>query len=481
MEAAVYPEVALRENRSAVGQSGVVLAGGLALLVVAALWFGGRGSLLRMALPAMAMLVAVILYISRPILYVQYTLWVWFLTPLARRIVDWRFEYTDPNFVLLAPFLVSGVAGLTLLRPSVRANIRIPVAFVLCGSAVVYGFIVGMVQHPSGETIYGFVNWLCPLLFGIHLYINWHRYNEYRAAITNTFLWGILIMGLYGTYQFFFPPTWDTFWLTNVQYQAPNPSFGQPEPFAVRVWSTLNAPGPFANTMMVGLLLLLVTRSAVKLPAAVAGYLSFLLSGVRTAWLSWSVGLVLILKNANPRVIVRLFLSIILVLVCLVPLVADPRVATVVGDRLRTFTDLGHDESFGGRMDMYRILATEAVENPFGLGLSNMTMTRQGMPIDSGFLTAFFSLGWLGSLLLAIGTVSLFLGKPQNLEKNDEFARAGRVIMIAMLAQLVGGNIFTGINGAIFWMFAGLHLSASHRYQVQAEHLSLSALAQETM
>jgi hypothetical protein len=481
MEAAVYPEVVLGDNRGVAWSSGVVLAAGLAILVVGGLWLGGRGTLLRMALPAMATLVAVILYISRPILYVQYTLWVWFLTPLARRIVDWRFEYTEPNFVLLAPFLVSGVAGLTLLRPSVRANVRIPVAFALCGSAIVYGFIVGMVQHPSGETVYGLVNWLCPLLFGLHLYINWHRYDEYRTAISRTFLWGILVMGLYGTYQFFFPPDWDTFWLTNVQYQASNPSFGQPEAFAVRVWSTLNAPGPFANTMMVGLLLLLVTRSAGKLPAAVAGYLSFLLSGVRTAWLSWGVGLVLILKNANPRVIVRLFLSIILVLICLVPLVADPRVATVVGDRLTTFTDLGHDESFGGRMDMYRTLATEALENPFGQGLGNMTMTRQGIAIDSGFLTAFFSLGWLGSLLLAIGTVSLFLGQTQNLEKSDEFARAGRVIMIAMLAQLVGGNIFTGINGAIFWMFAGVHLGASHRYQVQAEQLTLPALAQETI
>jgi hypothetical protein len=132
-------------------------------------------------------------------------------------------------------------------------------------------------------------------------------------------------------------------------------------------------------------------------------------------------------------------------------------------------------------MDMYRTLATEALENPFGQGLGNMTMTRQGMAIDSGFLTAFFSLGWLGSLLLAIGTVSLFLGQTQDLEKSDEFARAGRVIMIAMLAQLVGGNIFTGINGAIFWMFAGVHLSASHRYQVQAEQLRLPALAQETI
>jgi hypothetical protein len=473
IEAPGYPEVILADNRSEVRSSGLVVAAGLAVLVIGALWFGGRAQLLRMALPAMAMLVAVVLHARRPILYVQYTLWVWFLTPLLRRIVDWRFEYTDPNFVLLTPFLVSGVAGLTLLRPDIRPKVRIPVAFVLCGSGILYGFIVGMVVHPSGETVYGLVNWLCPMLFGLHLYLNWHRYGEYRAAITRTFLWGVLILGIYGIYQFFLPPAWDTYWLENVQYQAVNPSFGQAEALAIRVWSTLNAPGPFANIMMVGLLLLFIVRAPLKLPAAVAGYFSFLLSGVRTAWLSWVIGFLLILKNVQPRVVARVFLSVLLLLVCLLPLLADPRVASVVGDRVKTFTDLGHDESFSGRLDMYRILAIEAIENPFGHGLGNMTMTRQGIPIDSGFLTAFFSLGWLGTLLFAIGALSLFLGGPRNLEKGDEFVGASRAIMIAMVAQLVSGNIFTGINGAVFWMFVGLNLCTSHRLRAdQAGSLS---------
>src|SRR6266852_1783879 len=103
-----------------------MLVAGLALLIVGGLWFGGQGLLLRVALPAMALLVGVILYASRPILYVQYSLWVWFLTPLVRRLVDWRFGYTDPNIILLAPFLVAGIAGLTVLRSGRSANTRMP-------------------------------------------------------------------------------------------------------------------------------------------------------------------------------------------------------------------------------------------------------------------------------------------------------------------------------------------------------------------
>jgi len=150
-----------------------------------------------------------------------------------------------------------------------------------------------------------------------------------------------LILGIYGIYQFFMPPTWDRVWLENGRIGQISPSFGQPEPLRVRVWSTMNSPAPFANAMMAGLLLLLMIRSTLKLPAAVAGYLAFLLSMVRTAWLGWLIGFFLMLKNINPRVIIRIFLSAVVLLVCLLPLLNDPRLATVIGDRVKTLTDLG--------------------------------------------------------------------------------------------------------------------------------------------
>ena len=101
--------------------------------MIAALWFSGHSQLLRVAIPAAAFFVGVVLYFSAPIRYVEYSLWLWFLTPLVRRLVDWRFGYTEPNMVLLAPLLVSSVAGLTSVLPRSRANSRLPPAFILCG------------------------------------------------------------------------------------------------------------------------------------------------------------------------------------------------------------------------------------------------------------------------------------------------------------------------------------------------------------
>jgi hypothetical protein len=176
IEARAYPAIAPAENRSPIRSVGIGLAVGLSVVVVAALCFAGNAQLLRGAIPIAALLVALALYFIKPVLYIQYSLWVWFLAPLARRIVDWQFGYADPNLVLLAPFLVSGIAGLTLVLPGRRKNTGIPAVFVLCSTAILYGFVVGVVVRPSAETVYGLLNWLCPLLFGVHIYANWPSY-----------------------------------------------------------------------------------------------------------------------------------------------------------------------------------------------------------------------------------------------------------------------------------------------------------------
>jgi hypothetical protein len=434
------------------------LASVLSVFVVAGLWAIGRDQLLRMAIPVMATVIGAALYFSRPILYIQFTLWVWFLAPFVRRVVDWRFGYADPNLILVAPLLVSALAGLTVVIPRGRGSTRIPAAFVLGGSAIAYGFVVGMILHPSAETVYGLCNWLCPMLFGLHLYLNWPQFDEHRVAITKTFLWGLLILGLYGAYQYFSPPAWDRYWLANVMMGGQNESFGRPEALQVRVWSTMNSPGPFANVILAGVFVLFTVRSSWKLPSLIAGYLSLLLSLARTVWLAWLVGLFVLLRKSRARIVARVLISVILLGACLLPLINDRRVASVLEDRVKTFTDLGHDESFGARLEMYRTLAVDVIEHPFGYGVSNEKTVRD-QAIDSGVLALFFSLGWFGGLLYIAATACMFLNRPSALQQSNQFAAACRAVVIALLAQVIAGNIFVGINGTLFWTFGAVYLA----------------------
>ncbi len=463
IETQTYPELAFPAPRASSHSLGIVLAAGLSVSISAALWFANKPNLLRVAIPALAALVAVLLYKTRPVAYISFTLWVWFLAPLVRRIVDWHFGFFEPNFVLLAPLLVAGVSLLTLFPSNRAVGTRVPKAFVLCGVAVLYGFAIAVLTHASAEGVFSLVNWLSPMLFGLHLYLNWPLYEQYRSAITRTFVLGLLILGVYGVYQFFLPPGWDITWLDNVKAG----SFGLPEPMQIRVWSTMNSPGPFANAMMAGLLMLLVVRVRLKLPAAIAGYLALLLSVVRTAWLSWGVGLVWILKSAKPRVMVRLVLFAAILVICIVPLASDPRISSVVGDRFRSFTDLGHDTSYGERSDMYRTLLADAADNPFGYGLRNLE-NFHGYAIDSGILILFFSLGWFGSALFLTGLGALFLsaGRPKN--TTDEFSQASKAIAVAILAQLIAGDVFANVTGAIFWIFAAMYLAGNRFYEDQS-------------
>jgi hypothetical protein len=457
MATAPYPEVELATGPTGTSNIGLYLATACSILLAAGLWFAGKPQLLRVALPAAASLIGWILYTTKPISYVTYSLWVWFLTPFVRRIVDWHFGFIEPSLVLLAPFLVSGISVVTLLPSVHQKKDRIPTAFVLCGIAVLYGFVVGMLVHPSAEILFGLLNWLCPMLFGLHLYLHWPQYQRYQSTISRNFVWALLVLGLYGIYQFFLPPIWDRYWLENVSAN----SFGTPESLQVRVWSTMNSPGPFANTMMAGLLLLLVVRVPLKLPSACFGYVSFLLSVVRTAWLSWIIGFVLILKSANPRIIIRLVLSMLLLVACLVPFARDPRLATVIGDRFNTFSDLGHDESYGARLDLYRVMAQDAFDHPFGYGLRTLDTTHG--KIDSGLLFLVFSLGWLGSTLFLAGVFFIFWGGA--LTKTDPFFLAAKAITIAILAQSLSGPIFVNVTAALFWIFAGMYLAGSRYHQ----------------
>jgi hypothetical protein len=465
LEAPAYPVAFFSGAPASTRKMPIVLAAACCIAVLAALWLGGQANLLRMAFPVAAAIVALSLYFYRPVFYVHYALWVWFLAPFVRRFVDWRFGFVDPNFVLLCPLAVTAVAALTLIRGHRSVANKIPAAFIFCAVAILYGFAVGMIVHPSAEGLYGLLNWSCPMLFGLHLYLKWPAYQQHRDAIRKTFLLGILVMGAYAIYQYVVAPDWDAYWINSLYspYDIA-PSFGLPQPYLLRVWSTMNAPGPFADVLMVGLLLLIGMKSKWKIVSSLLGYIAFLLTSVRTAWIGWLVGFAMILGNSKPKLLIRILLSGGLLFICLIIFARSLPIFPQISERIESFTDLKSDSSFADRTAMYRALSAEVLENPVGRGLNNATDFR-GYMVDSGFLLMFFSFGWFGTVAFLSGVVAFLskLGKRHVLVHPDEFQLACRAICIALLLQLIGGNIFTGVIGAMFWLCAGM-IFASQAY-----------------
>ena len=436
------------------------------LLLIVGLGAAGQAAAVRLAIPGGATLVAIALYLRRPIAYLHFTLWTWFLTPLVRRLVDWRFGFEDHNLVLLAPLLVSAVAGLTLLRERPRSGTVRLTPFWLCIAGILYGFAVGVLRwglHTSeaksaGEIFYALLNWLAPLLFGLHLCIRWRRYREHRDAIQKSFLWAVILLGLYGVYQCVHPPAWDTTWLEHMIADLGDESFGRPEPYQIRVWSTLNSPGVFANVLMAGLLLLFSVRSRLKPLAVAAGYSAFLLTLVRTSWLGWLVGLVVLARSSRGREIPRLLASLLLLPVLVVPLLLNAQFATAVSERLQTFQSTGHDESLLDRTEEYRALLTSLAADPFGEGVNNAE-TWHGYIMDSGIIRLLYGCGWLGTALLLGGLVLGMRSIPSGRLSGDPMASVYHAVLLAMMCELLSGNCFVGSAGAILWTCIGLGVS----------------------
>jgi hypothetical protein len=443
------------------------------VLLILALLLANQGTLVRLVIPAAATLVGLTFYFRSPAGYFHFTLWIWFLIPLIRRIVDWRVGFADHNLVLATPLLVSAIAGLTLLREGRTAGAARLAPFFLCIAGMFYGLGVGLLRwrlHASdgaslGEIFYALMDWLAPLLFGLHLYLRWPQYEEHKHAIQKSLLWAVLLLGGYGIYQCVRPPIWDTLWLEHMMSDLGAEAFGRPEPFQIRVWSTLNSPGVFGNLLVAGLLMLFSIKSRMKPLAAAVGYPAFLLTLVRASWLGWLLGLLVMARSSKGRQVQRLLLSVILLPVLLAPLMLNPEIASIVTDRLKTFQSTGQDQSFQDRAAEYRELLTRFTRDPFGEGLSNAE-TAQGYTMDSGIIQLFYFFGWLGAALYLLGIVlcarRIFSGQASD----DPIAAPCRAAFAAMVFEQLSGNTFIGASGLILWTCIGLTFSLRQIEQV---------------
>jgi hypothetical protein len=151
----------------------------VALIVLSSLFiFTGIGGILNLAFPVGSFIVGLFLYLRYPILYVGFTWWLWFLTPLVRRLGDWKSGVTDPSPILLAPLLVALISSITLILqlPKLYKHGNLP--FFCCLASVFYGFLIGLIQNSTVTTIIEFLDWVSPIFFGFHLFTCWRDYPQ---------------------------------------------------------------------------------------------------------------------------------------------------------------------------------------------------------------------------------------------------------------------------------------------------------------
>lgn len=433
----------------------------------------GAGRILNYVFPVGAFFIGLFLYFRAPLLYMGFGWWMWFIAPLVRRLADYRGAgFTNPSPILLAPYLVAFVAIITLYRhlPKLYSG---GAPFIIALFGVVYGFLIGLINKAPQQAIIALLDWIAPLLTGLHLFVNWRNYPYYRQNLERTFVWGVLIMGGYGIIQFLIAPEWERFWLTNAEIV----SAGIPEPLGMRVWATMNSPEPFAAVITAGLLLLFSDRSVLRVPASVVGYLALLLSLVRAAWLGWFTGLISLMGSLKPKLQMRLLITILLMSVAVVPLATIEPFAGAINARLETLSDVQNDGSAQVRQRTFVRLVDSALTSYVGEGIG-------GAGYDSTVLLLPLHLGWLGTIPYVGGMLALTFALFKSSEgKSDPFVGASRAIIASCIIRFPVNGVTLESSGVILWAFLGIGTAAIVYYRQQRIelHLSLPPQLQTTL
>lgn len=409
-----------------------------------------------------AALVGLYLYRYHPTLYVSFNWWVWILTCFARRLIEIKSGFMSTSPILLAPFLVTLPTVFTLLLHTRLLMRRHLIPFALILASLIYAYIVGIVSTGMAAASYGLLVWITPLLLGFHFAMQWEIYPAIRAVMRRTIISTVLVMGVYGIYQFFRPPSWDVFWV----YSSKLSVVGLPLPMQMRIFSTMNSPAPFAVVLMASVIVLLSQQGKIGWLSLSIGATALMFTSVRTAWLSVVIGFLIYAWYVPWRSISR----IIVPLVSLAALVGFVVTFTPAGDvlakRFDTFSSLADDHSLHERMDFYSEISNRVLNEPLGEGMGGTgpaALMSQGTAIrnfDTGVLDIVFSLGWFGGLVYVIGLVGLgMFAMKVRAVRGDYFDLGLRAAALATLSILPSFNSLVGVDGIVFWGFLGLSIA----------------------
>jgi hypothetical protein len=393
--------------------------------------------------------------------YLLVTLWIAALTPFARRLVDMEAGWDAKNIMLTAPFLVAAP-----MLPAIAQRLRtldagtalFPGLIALC---TLYGFIVTLMRGEPVPALIGVADWGIPVFYFFFVVVHRERIAELLERMPWFVTTNMLLLGSYGVWQFVNPPVWDRLWMQGVD-QGP---FGLPEPFLVRVFSTMNSAGPFSCWIMVLLIISFGFASWLMPVARFSGLLALAFTSVRTAWGGLAVAMLILAVSSGRRVLRYAIVAAVGALVVVAVVAVVPQINDVVTQRFATFDDLQQDGSLLQREEEASRMQTLISENPLGVGIGALgrgtiaagdgQILFEGA-IDDGILEIFGSLGWLGGLLYCAALIGAAVRCARS---GPQFAFQQKVCFaagVACLAALPLTNIVTGVTGTLMWMMFGV-------------------------
>lgn len=418
-------------------------------------------------MPVTAILLGTYLYFKHPGMYIGFTFWMHFVSPGIQRFIDFKINSINHGYLTFTANSVTLISVFTLIQYSTQIPYKELSPFLLTLSASFYSLFISLIKNPPQDFILieQFSALVGPILFGLHIYLNWKRYATYKSVIENTIIWGSLVLGIYGIFQFVFAPSWDIHWLNSVEKW----SYGLPEAFAIRIWSGTTDFQTFATTILIGLMILLYRFDwPLRIPTLSLTGLGLLLSQARAAWLCFFITLAIFLFRIKSRMKFRI-LAIILLLIIMtsVLILTNDVLYDKVASRLLSLFSYDDDISVNIRKDLYNTYFDSAISQFVGVGLAGSLDLGDFNIVDAPLFIYLFYFGWIGILPYVVGLLALVLKLCRSSPK-DYLSLFSQAFVIGTISIIAFNNVLMATLGFYFWSFLTLGL-ASQRYFEIAE------------
>lgn len=413
---------------------------------------------------------AFLLALLRPKGLIAYTLLIWAMAPELRRIMDWSQDvYHSVSLLSLAPLLTGAALAIPVVRELHRiqkSSTRIILLFVV---ALAYGAIIGLVKNGMGS-VYDLANYIVPLLLLPYFAVTPFKPKDIDRLL-NAFANIAVMVAIYGIIQYLTVPPWDAFWMRHVDMQ----SIGTPYPLDIRVFSTLNSPGPAAAFLVFALVPMIVEkrwRGALSWVGVLLVVVCLLTTLVRSTWLVLVVMLLMYIGSASSKGKWKTVLQIVIAASLLLWIVPKLPGADGLVARVETLSSVKDDESYNERLSLWQNMLPMVASNPVGQGIGSVGQsTKLGNSgelgeygnMDNGVIALLLTFGVLGAIFFfgALGTVAKQIFTRVT-SKNiwQPYARLALAAWTGAVVSLVSDNGFTGLKGYLIWMLIGLGLTA---------------------
>lgn len=450
-------------------------------VTVAGLIAAHMAGIARLAYAAGALAVGLYLVRLHPPAYVGFVLWLWMLTAFVRRLADLSAGWQEPSVVLLTPYLVTLLSVVPFVEATIRRQRAVGyrpaglAMFGLAAAGTMTGLPLGFMSGPQGALLEA-LNYFTPLALGFYIAMANEWAPEIEERVIATFRMAALVTGLYGIYQFTAAPVWDTSWMVNSEMVT----IGRPEPFGIRVFSTMHSPGVLGVFIAMALILWVARPTVAGIPAAAAASITLLLSQVRSAWLAFIVGAVLVVTTLRPAQQLKAMLLAVLALAMMGTLLVTPEMSEMVDQRMKTFEQIDEDTSGLARVMGHEVALELVTRRPLGMGIGQTDATIESYVSmrDSTIIAGLVQFGLIGALLYFSGLAMVLVHVwryYRRAETADGAALACAGLGLLAISSL--GVMSAGPMGICFWMVAGLAVADRHRARLRAAE----AMASEAM